>query len=61
MLLSFCTVPVLSEKNIGIAAGFFVILTPVINTIWFLYSICKFIKNDASNFISDLKKLFDIN
>lgn len=61
MLLSFCTIPIFADKNIGMAAGLFVILTPVINTVWFLYCSVKFIKEDSSNFISDLKKLFDIN
>jgi hypothetical protein len=61
VLLSFCTIPVFSDKDIGVAAGFFVMLTPVINTIWFLYCLYKFVKKDTPNFISDLKKLFDIN
>jgi hypothetical protein len=63
MLLSFFTIPIFSDK-VGITAELFVLFTPVINTIWFLYCLykfIKFIKNDTSNFISDLKKLFDIN
>lgn len=60
MLLSFCTIPIFADKDIGITAGLFVIFTPIINTIWFLYCLYKFIKKDTSNFISDLKKLFDI-
>lgn len=61
IVLSFCTVPVFAEKNIGIVAGLFLMLVPVINTLWVLYSISKIIKHDFPNFISDLKKLFDIN
>ena len=60
MLLSFCTIPVFVEKNIGIVTGLFLILVPVINTLWVLYFISKIIKDDFPNFISDLKKVFDI-
>lgn len=58
--LSFCTVPVFAEKNIGIVTGLFLMLVPVINTLWILYFIGKIIKHDLPNFISDLKKVFDI-
>ena len=61
VVLSFYTVPVFVEKNIGLAAGLFLLLTPIINLLWTSYYFIKTIKNDQLNFISDLKKLFDIN
>lgn len=61
VVLSFFTVPIFAEKDIGLAAGLFLILTPVINLLWTSYCFIKAIKNDQLNFISDLKKLFDIN
>ena len=61
VVLSFFTVSVFVEKNIGLAAGLFLLLTPIINLLWTSYCFIKTIKNDQLNFISDLKKLFDIN
>lgn len=61
IVLSFFTVPAFVEKNIGLAAGLFLLLTPIINLLWTSYCFIKTIKNDQLNFISDLKKLFDIN
>lgn len=61
VVLSFLTVPIFVEKNIGITAGLFLLLTPIINLFWAFYCFIKTIKNDSLNFISDLKKLFDIN
>lgn len=61
VVLSFFTVPIFAEKDIGLATGLFLILTPVINSLWVSYCFIKAIKNDQLNFISDLKKLFDIN
>ena len=61
VVLSFLTVPIFVEKNIGLAAGLFLLLTPIINLLWTSYCFIKTIKNDQLNFISDLKKLFDIN
>ena len=61
VVLSFLTVPIFAEKDIGLATGLFLILTPVINSLWVSYCFIKAIKNDQLNFISDLKKLFDIN
>lgn len=61
VVLSFFTVSVFVEKNIGLAAGLFLLLTPIINLLWTSYCFIKTIKNDQLNFIFDLKKLFDIN
>lgn len=61
VVLSFFTVPIFAEKDTGLATGLFLILTPVINLLWVSYCFIKAIKNDRLNFISDLKKLFDIN
>lgn len=61
MLLSIFTIPIFAEKDIGIATGMFLLFTPIINLLWALYCFIKTINNDRLNFISDLKKLFDIN
>lgn len=61
IILSFFTLPIFVEKNIGLAAGLFLLFTPIINLLWPSYCLIKIIKSDQLNFISDLKKLFGIN
>lgn len=47
------------QKDIGCFTAMFVILCPILNTVWMCFRISKWFKTE-SNFKQDLKKLFDI-
>ena len=47
------------QKDIGCFTAMFVLLCPILNTIWMCFRINKWFKTE-SNFKQDLKKLFDI-
>lgn len=60
ILCSLWTVPIFLEKKTGVASSLFLILCPIVNTIWILFNINKLYLGGKDNFIKDLKKLFDI-
>ena len=60
VVLSLCTISIFAEKDAGFAAGLFLLLCPIVNTIWVLFNIIKLCLKEKDLFIKDLKKLFDI-
>lgn len=60
VLCSLWTISTFIEKKTGLTSGLFLILCPIVNTIWVLFNINKLCLNGKDDFIKDLKKLFDI-
>lgn len=59
LIFGLTSIEYMVQKDIGCFTAMFVILCPILNTVWMCFIISKWLKTE-SNFKQDLKKLFDI-
>ena len=59
LIFGLVSIEYMVQKDIGCFTAMFVILCPILNTLWMFFRISKWFKTE-SNFKQDMKKLFDV-